>query len=543
VSLLDENNNPLVGATVTFAASPGAQLNARTAQTDINGEAEVKLRLPADEGVSLATAESLRQVVTFSARAAGTTIGNFPRFTFNGDAYAASAAALLKYYQDRGEIAVGAGPATPAAVDSYLRNFCQFDAQGNQICDGYVGSSPVVNLWRLPAYAAGSLEVAAMPGNEQGVREALGTGSPVLVSLRLADGSAHAVVATGAGAGGSIAIMDPHPRQARSTLGDYTAAGATLAGTARILPRPPVTPGFVLYAQARSVQVASPAGPCGVSFGIPSAEETMLFQYCDGQQTAYQVELAAAAVYRGSLVDLSSGGQRFELSGLRSGFFRVARPGTQWELGPLETSVAAGGVVNAASFVPDFAPGGIVSIFGIGLGRAGMETVVEVGGRPAAVLFATSFQVNAALPLDLAPGSWPLRISSPFGTTEFSIDVREAAPAVFRLSETQAALTNQDASVNAPNNPAQRGQVVVAYGTGFGAVAPAQGNLRPVTTPVSASVGGVELRIVYAGLTPGFPGLYQLNLQLPADLPPGLFQAVQVRQGGVFANPIPIAIR
>lgn len=543
VSLRDESNNPLVGVTVTFAASPGAQVSPRTAQTDINGEAETRLRLPAEDGVALATAEALRQLVTFSARAAGSSISNFPRVTFEGDAYVASAAAILKYYQDRSEIALGAGPATPAALDSYLRNFCVFDAQANQICDGYVGSTPVPNLWRLPAYASGSLEVAALPATEQALREAIGQGSPVLVSLRLASGEAHAVVATGAGGGGGIQIMDPHPRQSRALLGDYTAAGASLAGAVRLLPRPPVTPGFVLYARTGTVQIASPSGPCGTSFTIPAGEQTMIFQFCDGQQSAYQLELTAPDVYRGHLADLSAGGQRFELTGLRSGFFRVFRPGTQWELGPLEISLAAGGVVNAASFGADFAPGGIISVFGVGLARAGSETKVELGGLPATVLFATPFQLNVALPLDLGPGTWPLRLVSPFGSAEIPIDLRDAAPAVFRLSETQAALTNQDGSVNAPNNPAQRGQVVVAYGTGFGAVTATQGNLRPVGTPVTASVGGVELRTVYAGLTPGFTGLYQLNLQLPADLPPGLFQAIQIRQGGVFANPIPIAIR
>jgi uncharacterized protein (TIGR03437 family) len=85
--------------------------------------------------------------------------------------------------------------------------------------------------------------------------------------------------------------------------------------------------------------------------------------------------------------------------------------------------------------------------------------------------------------------------------------------------------------------------VVVAYGTGFGAVLAAQGSLRRTTLPVQARVAGVNLNVVYAGLTPGSIGLYQLNLQLPADLPPGLFQTLEIGQGGVTANPVPLAIR
>jgi len=159
------------------------------------------------------------------------------------------------------------------------------------------------------------------------------------------------------------------------------------------------------------------------------------------------------------------------------------------------------------------------------------------------VIFATPFQVNAVVPLGLAAGSWPLRLTSAFGSSEAPVEVRETAPAVFRLSESQAAVTNQDGSLNAPNNPAARGQVVVLYGTGFGAVDAAQGALRRTVSAVTVRGGGVDLPVVYAGLTPGSIGLYQLNVQLPADMPPGLFQALEIRQGGVTANPVVIAIR
>jgi len=117
------------------------------------------------------------------------------------------------------------------------------------------------------------------------------------------------------------------------------------------------------------------------------------------------------------------------------------------------------------------------------------------------------------------------------------------APAVFRLSPAQAAVTNQDNSLNAPNNPAARGQVVVVYGTGFGEVRETSSALRPTAAPVTARVSDVALNVVYAGLTPGAIGLYQLNVQLPVDLPPGLFQALEISQGGVSANPVPLAIR
>ena len=93
------------------------------------------------------------------------------------------------------------------------------------------------------------------------------------------------------------------------------------------------------------------------------------------------------------------------------------------------------------------------------------------------------------------------------------------------------------------HNPAARGQVVVLYGTGFGAVQAAQDSLRRTVQAVAVRGAGVGLPVVYAGLTPGAIGLYQLNVQLPADMPPGLFQAFEIREGGVTANPVTVAIR
>ena len=543
VNLRDETGVPLVGVSVTFEPSSGASLSATAVPTDINGDAESSLRLPAAEGIVLATARASNQVVTFTARITGTSVSSFPRVTFDGNSYVGSAAAVLKYFQDRAELGGSGGAVTPAALDTYLRNFCTLDNQANQICDGYLADPDTPNLWRLINFAGGGLELVPVAATDVAIREALAGGTPVLVSLRLANGAGLGVVATGVSAAGELSIMDPSPRQPKSTLSELTASGATLAGAVRFQSRAAAASGFLLTARAASAAVTSPAGPCGPAFSIPFPEGATQFAYCDGSQSIYQAELSAPAAYRGTLTDLAAGGPRYDLNGLRSGIFRVSKPGTVWELAPLETSFQAAAVLNAASFQPDFSPGSAISVFGLGLARTGIPTTVEVGGREAQVLFATPFQLNAALPLDLPPGTWPLRITSAYGAAEVQIDVRDAAPAIFRLTDTLAAVTNQDASINAPNNPAARGQVIVAYGTGFGAVQEAQGALRRTAAPVTARVAGVDLTVVYSGLTPGSIGLYQINIQLPANLPPGLFQSLEITQGGVTANPVPVAIR
>jgi uncharacterized protein (TIGR03437 family) len=543
VSVRDENGNALSGVAVTFTPSPGAELIPRVVNTDLQGEAETLFQLPAGEGVALARAEAARQVVTFSARATGTAVSNFPRLTFDGNTYAGSAAAILKYFQDRGELGAANGIVTPAAIDTYLRNICVTDNQANQICDGYLSNPEVPNVWRLISFAGGTLEIVTLEPSDAVIRESLAAGSPVLLSLQLPGGAAAGVVAVGVDGSGDLELMDPSPRQPQTRLSEYRAVGARLTGAARFIPRAPASAGFLFTALGASATVAAPAGLCGAPFMVGSDTTTASFTYCDGTQAMYQAEVNATGVYRGTLTDLSPGGGRIEFNGSRSGYFQVQRPGLAWELAPLEVSLSASSILNAASFNPDLAPGAIVSIFGVGLGRQGAATNVEVAGLPARVLFATPFQVNAALPVELPAGSALLRVVSPFGIAESPVEIKEVAPAIFRLSATQAAVTNQDHSLNTPGNPAVRGQAIVLYGTGFGAVQGEPGSsLRPAASRVTASVAGVDVRVVYAGLTPGAFGLYQVNIELPVDVPPGLFQSLLLRQGGVALSAVSVAI-
>jgi uncharacterized protein (TIGR03437 family) len=56
----------------------------------------------------------------------------------------------------------------------------------------------------------------------------------------------------------------------------------------------------------------------------------------------------------------------------------------------------------------------------------------------------------------------------------------------------------------------------------------------PVSTPVTATVGGEPANVVFAGLTA--PGLYLVRIVVPADLAAGA-QSLQVSAGGVQTRP------
>lgn len=571
VSLRDESGNALVGVAVAFRGSPGATVRPASALTDSNGEAETTVRMPASEGTALFTAEAMRRVVTFQALGSGSGLRNFPNLKDPGNPYLTATAALFRYYTDRGDLSVSG--TTNAALDAYLRAFCTIDAQANQVCDGYLGLSAlagarpeVPNLWRLAAFANNSFEWVPVaipdPLSDLALRDALSLG-PVLVSLALESGESHAVVATGVGVGGSLEIMDPSPVFGRPLLSDYLngfswqgrSYKGRIVGALRLSPRPPQNPGFLVVAALvpgatatdTGLSVASPSGACGAPFAIAAGPQSLHFQYCDGAASGasgqYQVEIRSSARFQGRIVDLSTTGPTYQIEGQRQGTFRLARPGSIWESSPLEAAFQANSVVNAANFQPgDLAPGGIFTIFGIGLARSGAETTVEIGGLPAAVLFASAFQVNAQVPPTLSPGTYPLLVRSPYSTAEATVEVREVAPAIFSLGAGRYAVTNSDGSLNGPTNPARRGSALVLYGTGFGAVRQ-QGTLRVAERPVTATLGGSSAQVAFAGLTPGFIGLYQVNVTLASAMPPGLFLSLELAQGGVALPPITVAVQ
>ncbi|HTB17593.1 MAG TPA: hypothetical protein VK708_05725, partial [Bryobacteraceae bacterium] len=84
---------------------------------------------------------------------------------------------------------------------------------------------------------------------------------------------------------------------------------------------------------------------------------------------------------------------------------------------------------------------------------------------------------------------------------------------------------NQDGSLNSASNPAARGSVVSLYATGQGAGA-----------TITLTIAGYNAPLLYAGPAPGFPGLMQINAQIPSGfLPPGI-QLVVLTVGGAVSQ-------
>jgi len=593
VELADSSGTPVIGAVVTFQASPGAQLSAGSAVTDGAGHAQTAVRLPASTGVTLVTASAPvtgTSLVTFGLVAAASSLPGFPALRQSGSAplghgtatigqkgaLLTAVASILQYHQNQGELPSPNGLATPAALNGYLASLCSVDGNGKPVCDGFVSSGAtgeqIVNLWRAAQFTGG-VDVTAAGAAASAVADLVAQGEPVLLSLGLSRNGVAAggnfVTAIGVASDGSLAIQDPNPLLARTSLADYLsgfpAGGAawqgTVLGAVRFAVRGPSATRFLAGAlsqpasmPAMVLNIASAAGACGAAWPVEDAVDASgnapaqgallsLFNVCDGAQAAYQLDVGAPRPYSAFVTDLAAGGSAFDLSGNAAASYALTRPKSALVVSPLAAGIAANAVVNAAAFTSGLAPGGIMAIFGTGLWGAGTATAVDVDGTAASVLFASAFQVNAQIPPGTAPGVHTVRVKSAYGTAQQQVAVSAVAPAIFLLGGTPAgAVLNQDNSINTPMTPLARGQVLQVYATGLGTTVK-QGQYSVATTAVTAVVNGTELPVSFAGLAPGFVGLYQVNIPIPATTPPGSGIPLTLKQGGQVSNAVEIALQ
>jgi uncharacterized protein (TIGR03437 family) len=233
----------------------------------------------------------------------------------------------------------------------------------------------------------------------------------------------------------------------------------------------------------------------------------------------------------------------------------------------------AGGIVHAASFASGeaLAPGSIVSAFGRKLAQTDAASAiplpktlgtatVTIGGLDAPLYYASDGQINLQIPFELAPNSRaqvvvktrPAGAAADLFAVPETITIAAARPGIFTTNQGgtgQGVVLLNDRLADVAN-PARAGDIVVVYCTGLGVTQPAvasgvasPGNPPGVTTAaVTATVGGVPAVVHFAGLTPAFVGLYQVNLQIPAGVTPDGAVPLVLIQNGVSSNLVTLAI-
>ena len=247
--------------------------------------------------------------------------------------------------------------------------------------------------------------------------------------------------------------------------------------------------------------------------------------------------------------------------------------------------------VDASSYARASSPGQIEAAFGTGF-PAAMNVAVSANSTPLptslsnvsvrvnnvlAPLFfvgvgggqgAGAFQINYQIPYQTSPGLAKVEVlNNGAAVSTGYLIVGGVAPGVFTISATgkgQAVAINQDFSLNGDpaQNPAAkpetRGRVVTLFANGPGgqfinpansqALTPLSGAATPAN-PIYATqalpivtIGGVPATVAFSGLTPGFVGLWQLNLVIPPTAPVGNSVPVVIKMNKRITNLTTITI-
>jgi uncharacterized protein (TIGR03437 family) len=234
-------------------------------------------------------------------------------------------------------------------------------------------------------------------------------------------------------------------------------------------------------------------------------------------------------------------------------------------------AVSTGGVVSAANFAQHqpLAPGAFAAIFGSNLsqGLIGSKqlplslqlggTSVLLAGEELPLLFASGAQVNVVVPYNVPVNSTQQLIVQQGSAISMpqSVVIAPAQPAVFTQNGvgTGAALINLYKADGTPlpdNSPVTGGDVMVIYCSGLGAVKPAvaAGSQTPAAplsyavNPVTVTIGQKQGKVLFAGLTPLYAQLYQVNVEIPSGLPSGN-AVLTVSAGGQQSAPVSIAVQ
>ncbi len=203
------------------------------------------------------------------------------------------------------------------------------------------------------------------------------------------------------------------------------------------------------------------------------------------------------------------------------------------------------------------APGTIVQIFGTNLAAAATQatmlplpldldnTSVLIQGQSVPLYYVSPNQINAQLPTNLVPGrQYQILVTANGALTEpRPFNTQTVTPGVARFANGEIIAQHSDFSLVTPQNPAKPGEFLVIYLAGLGPTNQnvPDGSASPATplatitgTPMVA-VNNEPALVIFAGLTPGLVGLYQINFQVPTDAPSGSLK-IEITENGASAQ-------
>ncbi len=180
---------------------------------------------------------------------------------------------------------------------------------------------------------------------------------------------------------------------------------------------------------------------------------------------------------------------------------------------------------------------------------------VSVNGKPAYVWYLSPGQLNVQAPEDTATGNVAITVTNCTATSSPVMFTRRAlapgllAPpnytangaqymvATFASDGAYVLNTSTGAALGLNGSPEWPGDLIVAYGIGFGDVTPSilpgviVGQSNAIVNPITLSFGSTPATLSYSGLAGSFVGLYEFYIAFPTTLASGDYP-INVTQNG-----------
>jgi uncharacterized protein (TIGR03437 family) len=269
----------------------------------------------------------------------------------------------------------------------------------------------------------------------------------------------------------------------------------------------------------------------------------------------------------------------FQLSGGGSGV--VESPGVDyilpyWMARYYGVIAAPSAVQSAAAPSNSVAPNSLASLYGTNLAAGSASAMAQplplnLGGvtvtvtdsagvqRSAPLIFVSTGQVNFAVPDGTAAGSATVAAANAGAVQTFAASIQAVAPGLFSMNGTGSGVAAATAIRTQAGNPGLQSPVpvfqcpasgcvsvpidlgvdtpvyVTLYGTGI--------RNRSSLDNVSVSINGVSQLVLYAGPTPGFTGLDQVNVGLTLSLRGSGEANVVLTVDGQVSNTVTINIQ
>jgi uncharacterized protein (TIGR03437 family) len=205
-------------------------------------------------------------------------------------------------------------------------------------------------------------------------------------------------------------------------------------------------------------------------------------------------------------------------------------------------------ITDAANYTPitnAYAPGELVNLYG-NFGVAThvapalpFSTTLEgvqvlVNGQAAPVYLVSKNQISALIPYEIAGEYFATFqvVVNGSKSNPVTVYVDNSAPGIYTLAQNgmgEAAIVHANGTGVSDGSPAKPGETVIMFMNGLGPVSPQVGDgTAAPSSPVSTSLEAADISVFlddgqnlapavvsFAGLAPGFAGLYQINLTLP----------------------------